>query len=177
MVGPHIPERHILARCPHCSRLVWLDHLPTVTYESRPGCLTSVLRLWSRGREEPCLPPPTLSDCWEAVKQTDLEPFRLRYLRQRIWWLSNDPRRRDPAGPLPEQREQDNLLAYLELLQATTDNSSCYQRVEVLRHLGRFEEAIQALKLCNPDNFVTQILRDLIAQRDQVVRPLPPGRP
>lgn len=113
--GPGVPDIHPLARCPHCSGLVWLDDLPTLSQRTKPppGCFSALLGWLLRQPGEPCLEVavPNAEDCWQALAMPGLSKERLRYLRRRIWWLDNDLRRHDPSGEPLSQQQRDNMLA------------------------------------------------------------------
>ena len=122
---------------------------------------------------EPCLEVavPNAEDCWQALALPGLSKERLRYLRRRIWWLNNDLRRHNPPGALLCQKQRDNMLAYLELLD-DGDPSQPFLRAELLRQLGLFTEALQALERCPSDHQATKTIKKLAEQQDSAVRRL-----
>ena len=66
-----------------------------------------------------------------------------KYLRLQLWWAGNDRLRRSPAAKL-SKRHIENLEALLPLLKMEKSEDRLI-RAEVLRELGRFDEALQAL--------------------------------
>jgi hypothetical protein len=71
-------------------------------------------------------------------------------LRRRIWWKTNDHIRRHPDGsrvieePIaPEPERQANMLRMIELHELA--GSGLSERAELLRNLGRFDDAIRLL--------------------------------
>lgn len=87
-----------------------------------------------------------------------LEPKldREMFLRRRVWWATNDHIRRHPDGSrvteepvAAEADRQANMLRLIELHE--TARSAFAERAELLRHLGRFEDAISLLTSGAPE--------------------------
>jgi hypothetical protein len=84
---------------------------------------------------------------------------RLLWLRKRIWWSLNDRyRRRVEDSPLPsvpgwpEPDERANMEAILDMLQdGEVLPGNMIQQGELLRLLGRFDEAVGVLKAVPAD--------------------------
>jgi hypothetical protein len=84
---------------------------------------------------------------------------RLLWLRSRIWWDLNDRyRKRIDGSPIPNvpiwpvAMERSNMEAILDMLRDNGDAPwSMIQQGELLRLLGRFDEAIAVLKAVPPD--------------------------
>lgn len=108
---------------------------------------------------------------------------RLLWLRTRIWWKLNDRHRdREDGTPIPdipvwpEADERANMEAMLGLLDAGDMNpADRVQKGEILRLLGRFDEAIAVLKAVPADGHseVRAVkIEKLARQGDLMVRPL-----
>ena len=67
-----------------------------------------------------------------------------RYLRFRVWWAGNDPRRAAKARTPLSSKEVGNLEALAGLLD-TGDEESRLTKAEIMRELGRYDEAIVLL--------------------------------
>jgi len=84
---------------------------------------------------------------------------KILWLRRRIWWQLNDRyRERSDGTPypnvptLPAHEERANMEALFALLvQADTEDRDMVQMGELLRLLGRFDEAIAVLRAVPPD--------------------------
>jgi hypothetical protein len=136
---------------------------------------------------------------WKSAKDTDSVDFedvayvlgkseglrrgRLLWLRRRIWWSLNDRYRvRSDGSPysdmpsMPESQERANMQALLALLeQEEIQPRDMVEKGELLRLLGRFDEAVTVLKAVPPDGHnevrASKIER-LARRRDNQVRQL-----
>jgi hypothetical protein len=108
---------------------------------------------------------------------------RLLWLRKRIWWGLNDRyRSRHDGSPLPDvptwplPAERTNMEAILDMLRdAKVEPWNMIQQGELLRLLGRFDEAITILKAVPPDGHseVRAVKIERLAKRgDMQVREL-----
>jgi hypothetical protein len=89
-----------------------------------------------------------------AMREPDRD--REMFLRRRIWWATNDHIRRHPDGArvmeesvAPELERHANMLRLIELHEA--GGSGLSERAELLRNLGRFEDAIRLLTSGAPE--------------------------
>ena len=77
------------------------------------------------------------------------------HLRVRLWWALNDHHRQDsssstaPPPPMHNNIARPNMLRILELIEDTP--KAKVTRGELLRQLGRFDEAVAVLKAVVPD--------------------------
>lgn len=116
-----------------------------------------------------------IPDGWDAAQEVATASFedvahvlahsagvsaeRLLWLRTRIWWALNDRYRiRQDGTPIPtvqhwpEADERANMEAMLDLLDASEMTpGDQVQKGEVLRLLGRFDEAVAVLKAVPTD--------------------------
>lgn len=86
---------------------------------------------------------------------------RVLWLRNRIWWELNDRyRSRFDGSPLPDvptwpqAAERTNMEVILDMLQGNEMKPwHMIQQGELLRLLGRFDEAVEVLKAVPPDGY------------------------
>lgn len=168
-----------VGRCPSCTGIVWIedavDLMPAPTEPRRIGPLA---RIWhhitgdsgGRLRDEHdwhALPADIrqaeridglhhahdLIDALLALPPDALS--REVYLRRRLWWASNDHLRSDQNAAcvaLPsvtEEMADANMQRLLELIEH--DPEAQVTCGELLRQLGRFDEAVAVLKAVAPD--------------------------
>lgn len=110
---------------------------------------------------------------------------QLLWLRKRIWWDLNDRyRHRTDGSPFPDSptwpvaAERANMEIILDMLQdSEVEPRSMIQQGELLRLLGRFDEAVAVLKTVPPDGHseVRALKIERLAQSgDTQVRELSP---
>lgn len=96
---------------------------------------------------------PDNTDLWAMLADTEsLTPEREIFLRERLWWLANDHQRRDPSdktaqwhgSEIPVEKSRENMQRLFDLLSAE-DQPDFFTLAEILRGLGRFDEAIEKL--------------------------------
>lgn len=194
-----------LVRCNACAALFWLDD--TVAVGTMPlmpqkmGAFTYSWLPWRR-RHLPDQDARRLANrLWGDPQHIGAANFddvvhvlsrsrgvsdqRLLWLRKRIWWELNDRYRHQCDGaPLhdvpvwPQWAERNNMQAILDMLdggEITADQM--IQRGELLRLLGRFDEAIAVLKAVPADGH-TEVravrIERLARKKDTHVRLLSP---
>lgn len=193
-----------LVRCSACAALFWLDDIETVglmpEQPRRPiGWLT---RVWLRWRGDPSgklLDEVAWSDAmatWGRAQYIGDASFadvlyvlersegvardRLLWLRKRIWWEWNNRYRggRGIAIPRPPTTEERaNMEAILDMLrEGEGQPDELVLQGELLRLLGRFDEAIAILKAvtAGPYSGRADMIARLAQQRDTQVRLLNP---
>jgi hypothetical protein len=172
-------ESGSVGRCPSCSGIVWIDDaekLMPAPQEPRP--IGPISRVWhlvigdrnGRLREErewKVLPAGVQQaeyfdglvhahDFIEALTSFSSDAQdRETYLRRRIWWASSDHLRGQRGVSLialpsvAEDVAHANMQRLLELFEH--DPKEQVARGELLRRLGRFDEAVAVLKAVKPD--------------------------
>ena len=171
-----------VGRCPACTKVIWVDDVEEVmTAPQKPRSISTAARLWhrmtgdSKGRlrdERDWIALPqeikeanrisglqTARDFLDALMALAPDAVdREIYVRRRLWWASNDHHRLRVDGtpiaaqPVVAQAEaQTNALRLLELFE--NDLSEQVARGELLRQLGRFDEAVSVLKAVKPDGY------------------------
>lgn len=169
-----------VGRCPECTGIVWLvdaNEIMRAPYKPRP--ISPLVRVWHRltgdrggrlrdEREWDSLPAGIRNaEQFDGLKCADdfiealaaLPPDavdREKHLRQRLWWASNDHLRvldsEAGAAPQPavaEEIARANAQRLVELLEH--DPKEQVARGELLRQLGRFDEAVEVLAAVVPD--------------------------
>jgi hypothetical protein len=98
---------------------------------------------------------------------------RMRYLRMRLWWLGNDPIRKDKEKRLSEPHLA-NLRQLADLL-SDDDPNQRLMKAEVLRELSRFDDALHVLKRIFPEDYSQAVarIRQLAEQGMATVATLP----
>lgn len=171
-----------VGRCPACAGIIWLeDAEELMSAPIKPWPIGSIDRLWYRitgdrrgrlreEREWHALPRAIreaesidrlagVQDFIEALAALSAdETDREIYLRRRLWWASNDHLRQhsgDATTTLSPTVAVDvtraNAQRLLELIQLDPDAQVA--RGELLRQLGRFDEAVAVLKAVKPDGY------------------------
>jgi len=171
-----------VGRCPACTGIVWLadaDEIMRAPYKPRP--IGAIARVWHRltgdrggrlrdEREWDALPDGIrdaeqfdgllcADDFIEALAAMPHDAAdREKHLRQRLWWASNDHFRvadsdasATPQPVVAEEIARANAQRLLEMLEH--DPKEQVARGELLRQLGRFDEAVAVLKAVIPDGY------------------------
>jgi len=169
-----------VGRCPVCSTSVWIEDAVEVMHLPRHTPMMGGLdRLWHRmtgdrnGRLRDVLEwealPATLrnAESFRWLSEADdfiaalteappQSPERELHLRVRLWWALNDRLRHDGDGTPSESHSlmqrsiaRPNMLRILELIEGSPNAQ--VTRGELLRQLGRFDEAVAVLKAVVPD--------------------------
>lgn len=172
-----------VGRCPACCRVVWIDDaIAVMQAPMEPGKIGPIGRLWhrmtgdKRGRlrdeRKWALLPTGIKQAKSIDRLECADDFiealaalpaaddngREVYMRRRLWWASSDHQRvrvdgllatSSPAGAAAPARA--NRLRLLELIEH--DPNAQVERGELLRQLGRFDEAVAVLKAVKPDGY------------------------
>lgn len=134
-----------LVKCPHCQMIIWLQDQNKVN--EIPNYLTFL--------EKETKPDKSLTGLpfYEDVSETELATFlevnspqtdREAYARTMLWRLGNNKRRTGVESPLSDL-EIKNLQKLVEICSAN-DDESVLLKIEMLRELGKFEDAQKLLK-------------------------------
>ncbi len=189
-----------LGKCPWCSSVFWLDDAEKIGVLPREAAPKSwvmrlILRLtgdkhgelererkWQETPEEwksaKYVDYPTVDDYWAALENTNtLTPAREILVRRRLWWWGNDHLRigRDgtPWSSKPElsnQQIRSNLETLYDLC-VTAEKPDRAEIAEILRELGRFDEAIAMIESSEVDSDnKASVIAESARQKDPVVR-------
>jgi len=163
--APMLPEQPWLVKCGHCSALVWIDEQEVLgevsPWEDTGGAFAGALAYVK----------PVASDYERQSQASAQDPEKLRYLRRCFWWAGNDARR-ESSTPAPlSESERQNLESFAGMLDEATDEERL-TKAEVLRELGRFEDAVRLLaRDVDPRmKWVATFIRDLAMKGDPLLR-------
>ena len=144
MDAPMMPRAPRITRCEGCRKIYWVataQQLGYVPLGDEGGAAGEF-------KDTPHVGPLGEADCFEALRDglapsTDLE----LELRVFAWWRGNDAFREPdhPAGHSTSADAVANMERIVELTQDTWEEDLALFRAEVLRHLGRFDEARETL--------------------------------
>ncbi|WP_373991908.1 hypothetical protein [Duganella sp. BuS-21] len=170
-----------VGRCPSCSGIVWIDDAEKLMLAPQePRQIGPIARVWhlltgdrsGRLREErewKVLPAVIQQaeyfdglvhahDFIEALTSFSSDAQdRETYLRRRIWWASSDHLRGQRGVSLialpsvAEDVAHANMQRLLELFEH--DPKEQVARGELLRQVGRFDEAVAVLRAVKPDGY------------------------
>ncbi|AXS80635.1 hypothetical protein [Dechloromonas sp. HYN0024] len=182
------PEAGSLACCPACTGIFWVEdarelgRAPTREPESLhwgwPRRLLAHMtghyeglcaeeKTWQAFHDEElfitALERPRPAEILNAVQRGKATtPAREIYLRTRLWWIGNHRQRgRRIENPMTLEQTEDNMRSLLALHKASNDVDSIAVTVgELLRQLGRFDEAVAVLEnVALEPNLVAVMLR------------------
>lgn len=188
-----------LGKCPWCQSVFWLDDAEKIGIlprESRPinWFMRLILRLtgdkyrelererkWQEAPEEwksaKHVDYPTIDNYWAALEnKVTLTPAREMLVRRQLWWQGNDHLRLNRDGKpcsnepkLNDHQIRSNLEALYGLC-AVAEKPDCIEMAEMLRELGRFDEALAMLESIEADDNKASLIAEFARQKDPVVR-------
>ena len=169
-IAPMSPDHSMLKVCPHCDHLYWFDEVEMVGEVDSNEKVEDHYQGARHGNE------PELEHYLRSVSMVADDPDKLEYVRIRIWWAGNDPRRGDESerdssfeGQLASF-EKHNLEELLPIL-ATGDTGRQVLYAEALRELGRFDDCLAAIPEVEngPLADVANLIRGLAEKQDPLV--------
>lgn len=132
--APMFPDHPLLARCPVCSGLFWVEEAVEVDYGFEAA----------EGKKK--IQAPSEKKLLDyLVGQALLPRKQEKYLRFRAWWAANDVWRWLPNPKPAFSKEQ---VLNLKALSALFDESEPNQRIlkaEIAREMGEFEQCLALL--------------------------------
>lgn len=191
---PFVSEASRLAYCPSCNMTYWLedatvlgvvpsfDDAPTRRQRWLPQFLRKDSGQTSREAEaqvEPC--ELDYVDFHKHPRPADLLLVMLReewsseerelYLRTRLWWIGNHGQRgRRMLSPMSDEQANENIWRLLALHQtAPSSDHNAELIAELLRQMGRFDEAIAALHDCHASSAKSKVIEMAAAQGESKV--------
>ena len=184
MLARMLPRTPGLIKCSHCSSIQWTDELEEVdsfsTYVGFAALFDKSPEFEAKENEEknkeflyktlPYYEQPNAQELFDYANKI-LPIEKQLQVRLRAWRKGNDDRRNsDKFNPF-NKTELKNLEMILQLMRDQNQASNLIY-AEVLRELGKFEEAREVIEANNygeSENEVAQFLLELIDQRDSQV--------
>jgi hypothetical protein len=173
MEAPMLPDRPQLVKCPKCSILFWVNDAKELG-RSELWLHTDETKWDAKWNNAPAPDLPSREDLLNYANTQKLTKEREIYVRERAWWLTNDPLRHSAAAPKSSSWsdvEKKNLRA----LSALLDEAKWQHRhlkAEIERELGNFRECQLLLNAQFPDECpgTADQIRKLSEENDRVVR-------
>lgn len=167
---PFVSEASRLAYCAGCNKTYWIEDATSLgvvpSFEEaparRPGWLPEFLRKsCGDAKQEPVAQVeqrdldyvdyhkhPRPADLLLAVLREEWSSTeREQYMRTRLWWIGNHSQRgRRMLSPMTNEQNFDNMLRLIAIYQTVADLAQNAEAIaELLRHMGRFDEAIAVI--------------------------------
>lgn len=136
-VGSGSPHFFCL-KCGYCGALLWVHELERTKDLSRPKYKTYTKL--------------TQQDYFDALKISNLEKEKERFLRIKAWWEGNDQRRMAEIKPDLTENERENLQLLYKMLDPSYYNE-CIIKAEIMRELGEFGIAEELINRPSVDEF------------------------
>lgn len=132
--SPMIAEQPLVAKCGHCAGIVWLAEL-LMHPEQDPD----------KAKDYSVL---NLDEQWGLLDEpSELEYQHQLYLRVKLWHASNHRLRHNKEAKAGyAERERNNLIKLGEILNVNEEHDRILA-AELMRELGRFDEAAQLLNV------------------------------
>ena len=167
MKAPMYPEFPWLVECYSCHELFWLDESNEID-RIHPGATPE-----AQYRNARAYITPDENKYLEVIQNNKLPKKKEEYVRIRAWWAANDSIRLVPAPPEDfafSEGEVKNLIALNDLLKKPNPQKRL-MRAELMRELGRFDEAMALLNHKFPSELlpVAKILKNLCEKKNRFV--------
>jgi hypothetical protein len=147
-IAPMLPEYPELTRCKRCNSFLWLSRLKEIGIYHLGE---KVKKQWQNADAAEFL---GIEDYFQVIavgmaKNSEDE----LYIRQRIWWLSNDRFRYEQteSDGDDDPRQEVNLNRLLQLLDPQ-DINQLMMKAELYRNLGEFEKCLQIIESIDNDD-------------------------
>ena len=160
---PMLPDKLSLVICPHCHVPLWIDELEEL----------GKIEPWGTGdgrfKDAGPYQLPSLKDYFSVLKKGPETLEKERYIRLRAWWAGNDTRRIKEIEI--SATEASNLTALAKLLNES-DSRDLIMKAEIMRELGRFDDARALLARPVDQNLsqAVEIIKALVEKNDPYVR-------
>ena len=169
-IAPMWPKPPAVVKCHHCSECYWLSEAREITEDNNP---------FPSQDKIPYAQEPTEEEYYQAIKGGLTKDIgQEKFLRILAWWRSNDAFRggADISFGKPPREPgawADNLESLLSML--GKDGHEAIMKAEVLRELGKFEQAHQILSNIPSSRETKPVidkLKSLCSTKDTYVRAL-----
>lgn len=164
--APMFPDHPLLARCPVCGGLFWVEEAVEVDsgFEAAEG--------------KKKIQAPSEKDLLDYLVGQALPRKQEKYLRFRAWWAANDVWRwlQNPK-PIFSKEQVKNLKALSALLDESDQDQRIF-KAEIARELGNFEECLLLLSYQFDKGFDRAIgfIKKLAEEEVQAVKPFERGK-
>lgn len=172
MEAPMFPDRPWLVKCGWCGSLIWIneqERMGQIKLWDDPAWSEKINKLGFTSGDL------KFSEYLSAAKKTKVQE-KEKYLRIRAWWAGNDKRRHTKEKEPLSVRERANMERLLNLLEEW-DEDDKIMKAEIMRELGRFEEASLLLKLMYPRGVgvckAVRVMRKMIKLKNAFVQRCP----
>jgi endogenous inhibitor of DNA gyrase (YacG/DUF329 family) len=161
-----LPDHPLLAKCPACQRLFWIDESVEVDtgFDAAKG-KQQVLK-------------PSEKDVLEFLSGPALPRDKELYVRVWAWRSANDAWRRVPNGTTTFSEVQvKNLKALSDMLDEKEPNHRIL-KAEIARELGEFDECLGLLSHPFDERYghAVGFIKKLAEEKVRVVRSISPGK-
>jgi len=178
MIAPMLPRPPAITKCGDCGHYFWISDANVIG--ELPLWGDEAKRIPSNWKTAERVRELSESEYFEAIRIGVAESKEQElHLRIWAWWAGNDLLRsqgqssvdQTQAVPIRSPEATANLERLLELLD-TSNTDQRLMKAEVLRELGKFDDAIRLLEFGFPSEYtsVVALIRDLAQKKDPVVR-------
>jgi hypothetical protein len=176
-IAPMLPHPPAVVKCSQCPECYWLSGAETVgEYDPWDREAPPADPSWKNVES---IEEPTEEEYAKALAGTLAStPKEVRSLRILAWWRANDPYRNQldlmRVSRQPHSKSFRSNLESLVGLMKDGEVNDLLMKAEILRELGRFDEAESVLRRVISPSYaaVAQQLRELCEQKDTGVREL-----
>jgi hypothetical protein len=164
--APMFPDHPLLARCPVCGRLFWVEEAVEVDsgFEAAEGKMK--------------IQAPSEKELLDYLVGQALPRKQEKYLRFRAWWVANDAWRWLPNPKPSFSKEQVKNLKALSALLDESDQDQRIFKAEIARELEDFEECLLLLSYQFDKGFDRAIgfIKKLAEEKVRAVKPFEPDK-
>jgi hypothetical protein len=164
--APMFPDHPLLARCPVCGGLFWVQEAVEVDYGFEAA----------EGKKK--IQAPSEKDLLDYLLGQALPRKQEKYLRFRAWWAANDGWRWLPNPKPAFSKEQVKNLKALSALLDESDSDQRIFKAEIARELGNFAECLLLLSYQFDKGYDRAVgfIRKLAEENVRSVKQLSPGK-
>jgi hypothetical protein len=185
--APMLPDLPLFVKCPHCSSLLWIDEQLELRvdgldcrliYEEEKIINKSSFEKTIFGDIESDIPKyivPSANELFTFLDMNISDVKKEQYLRVQALWAGNDARRTGGKMHHLSKNESRNLQA-LSVLLNESNNSERIMKAEIMRELGRFDDALSILAFLPGKELMEAfiVIKELAHREDPFVSRIPP---